>query len=90
MLRDAMSGCPLLCMRVWRALPQSWVPVTSAGSPGKMYTQQHPLILTRLQQFQCVLLCFIKSILRNQRTVLGFLHERAKRARTHDLLEWSE
>jgi len=33
---------------------------------------------------QCVLLCFIKLILGNQCTVPGFLHERAKGARTHD------
>jgi len=35
MLRDALSGCPLLCMCVWCALPQSWAPVTNAGSPRK-------------------------------------------------------
>jgi len=33
---------------------------------------------------ECVLLCFIKPILGNQWTVPGFLHERAKRVRTHD------
>jgi len=46
-----MPFCPLFCMCVWRALPQFWAPVTNAGRPGKMYRQQHPKILTLLQQF---------------------------------------
>jgi len=52
MLRDALLSTALYVCLACAAPVLGRAPITNAGRPGKIYRQQHPHMLTRLQQLQ--------------------------------------